>query len=234
MATLRQTFSDIASAIRAKGVSGTFKPIDMASKIGEIQAGGSEPTNPKASFTYDSSSTIVVPKTLVVDMMAMTDLRYCFYNCSSMTSLVLPDGFGMNAVKLGGCFASCTSLTSLVLPDGFGMNAVSLSLGRVGCFYSCSHLTTLHLPTGFGQNSTDNGACFSLCVSLTTITGNPNFKATVDLAPCIKLTHDSLMVVINGLQTVTTTQTLLLGETNLAKLSDAEKQIATDKGWTLA
>ena len=37
MATLRQTFSDIASAIRAKGVSGSFKPIDMASKIGEIQ-----------------------------------------------------------------------------------------------------------------------------------------------------------------------------------------------------
>ena len=37
MATLRQTFSDIASAIRAKGVSGTMKPIEMASKIGEIQ-----------------------------------------------------------------------------------------------------------------------------------------------------------------------------------------------------
>ena len=39
MATLRQTFSDIASAIRAKGVSGTMKPIEMASKIGEIQQG---------------------------------------------------------------------------------------------------------------------------------------------------------------------------------------------------
>ena len=39
MATLRQTFSDIASAIRVKGVSGSFKPIDMASKIGEIQQG---------------------------------------------------------------------------------------------------------------------------------------------------------------------------------------------------
>ena len=39
MATLRQTFSDIASAIRAKGVSGSFKPIEMASKIGEIQQG---------------------------------------------------------------------------------------------------------------------------------------------------------------------------------------------------
>ena len=42
------------------------------------------------------------------------------------------------------------------------------------------------------------------------------------------------MVVINGLQTVTSTQTLTLGTDNLAKLSDAEKQIATDKGWTLA
>lgn len=39
MATLRQTFSDIASAIRAKGVSGTMKPIEMASKIGQIQQG---------------------------------------------------------------------------------------------------------------------------------------------------------------------------------------------------
>ena len=38
MATLRQTFSDIANAIRAKGVSGSFKPIEMASKIGEIRS----------------------------------------------------------------------------------------------------------------------------------------------------------------------------------------------------
>ena len=53
MATLRQTFSDIASAIRAKGVSGTMKPIEMASKIGEIKTGGSEPTNPRAVFAYD-------------------------------------------------------------------------------------------------------------------------------------------------------------------------------------
>ena len=39
MTILRQTFSDIADAIRAKGVSGTMKPIDMASKIGQIQKG---------------------------------------------------------------------------------------------------------------------------------------------------------------------------------------------------
>lgn len=42
MATLRQVFSDIADAIRSKGITGLFKPIDMAQKIGEIQTGGSE------------------------------------------------------------------------------------------------------------------------------------------------------------------------------------------------
>ena len=81
MATLRQVFHDIAEAIRAKGITGTFKPIDMASKIGEIQSGGSEPTNPRAVFAGDESTSIVVPKTLVVDMLAMTNLKYCFYNC---------------------------------------------------------------------------------------------------------------------------------------------------------
>ena len=38
MATLRQVFHDIADAIRSKGITGLFKPIDMASKIGEIRS----------------------------------------------------------------------------------------------------------------------------------------------------------------------------------------------------
>lgn len=94
-------------------------------------------------------------------------------------------------------------------------------------------MTTLHLPAGFGQNATNLNHCFRNCAALTTITGNPNFKTSL-LLGLPNLTHDSLMVVINGLQTVTSTQTLTLGTENLAKLTDAEKQIATDKGWTLA
>lgn len=50
-----------------------------------------------------------------------------------------------------------------------------------------------------------------------------------------KLSHDSLMSIINALQTKTSgTWTVTLGATNLAKLTDAEKAIATQKGWTLA
>ena len=51
------------------------------------------------------------------------------------------------------------------------------------------------------------------------------------------LTHDSLMSIINHLKDfsgTTTTMTCTLGATNLAKLTDAEKAIATEKGWSLA
>ena len=59
MATLRQVFHDIAESIRAKGVSGTFKPIDMASKIGEIQTGGSEDYG-YLTFTGEEATTLTL------------------------------------------------------------------------------------------------------------------------------------------------------------------------------
>ena len=299
----------LKTAIAAKGVAvpeGT-KLTGMPALVGQIST-EPEPTNPRASFAYDESASIVVPKTLVVDMMSVTNLANCFFQCSSLTSLHLPDGFGQNATTFASCFfqcssltslhlpdvfgqnatsfdncfSQCSSLTSLHLPDGFGQNATSFAycffqcssltslhlpdgFGQnattfASCFYQCSSLTSLHLPDGFGQNATSFAYCFYNCSSLTSlhlpdgfgqnatsfvrtfynctalkdITGNPNFKISFDLSPCPNLTHDSLMVVINGLQTVTETQTLTLGTTNLAKLTDEEKKVATDKGWTLA
>lgn len=94
-------------------------------------------------------------------------------------------------------------------------------------------MVSLTLPDGFGAAATNLDYCFSFDKSLADITGTPNFKASLDLHYCTNLTHDSLMIIINGLQTVTG-KTLTLGTENIAKLTDAEKQIATDKGWTLA
>ena len=161
---------------------------------------------------------------------AATSLLKCFENCVALTSLSLPAGFGQAATSLGSCFENCITLTSLSLPAGFGQAATNVTR----CFFGCVSLVSLVLPTGFGQAATNLGNCFHGCLSLADITGNPNFKASLDLSGCTELTHDSLMVVINGLQTVTTTQKLMLGTGNLEKLTDEEKKVATDKGWTLA
>ena len=61
-----------------------------------------------------------------------------------------------------------------------------------------------------------------------------NIKVSFNISTTA-LQHDALVELINnGLATVTTTQTLTMGSTKLALLSDSEKQVALDKGWTLA
>lgn len=49
------------------------------------------------------------------------------------------------------------------------------------------------------------------------------------------LTHESLINILNALpNTSTADRTLTIGETNIAKLTDAELAIGTNKGWTIA
>ena len=228
---VKNAHAALKTAIAAKGVDvpeGT-KLTDMPALVEQIST-EPVPTNPRAVFAFDDATSLVVPNTLVVDFSSATNLNSLFYSNTALTSIALPAGFGQNATNLGYCFYYCTALTSLALPAGFGSAATNIG----SCFYKCSALISLTLPAGFGQNATNIGSCFSGCSQLTNITGNPNFKVNVDFSSSKKLTHDSIMVVINGLQTVTSKQTLKLGSTNLAKLTEADKKIATDKGWTLA
>ena len=48
------------------------------------------------------------------------------------------------------------------------------------------------------------------------------------------LSKESIMNIINCLCETTETLTLTLGSTNMAKLTEAEIAIATNKGWTVA
>ena len=280
---MKNAHAALKTAIATKGVDvpdGT-KLTDMPALVEQIST-EPVPTNARASFAGDVAvSNLVVPKIMVVDMMAIDNLKYFFY-ANNMTSLTLPEGFGKSTTTLQDCFNGCSHLTSLTLPAGFGQNATRLDnalracyslrhlelpagfgqnatyLGACffdninlpslelpagfgqkatnvdHCFRFCKSMTSLTLPDGFGQNATSTVYCFDGCNALETIIGNPNFKVSIDISYCKKLTHDSLMVIINGLQTVTTTQKLTLGSTNLAKLTEADKKIATDKGWTLA
>ena len=52
--------------------------------------------------------------------------------------------------------------------------------------------------------------------------------------PALEATRESLLWYLNSLAKIATTKTLPIGSTNLAKLTDEDKKIATDKGWTLA
>ena len=61
---------------------------------------------------------------------------------------------------------------------------------------------------------------------------------TLDISHLTQLDHSSLLLIINGLYDYvgagsSGTRNIKLGDVNLAKLSDEEKAIATNKGWTI-
>lgn len=119
-------------------------------------------------------------------------------------------------------------------------NIERVSLGNVDVsrsFMVYAHNSGLH--TLEINNCTFNQVTSSSnwSTKLQNITGElTGWKIALNLSNCVNLTHDSLMNIINGLADLTgaTAETLTLGATNLAKLTDEEKAIATAKNWTLA
>lgn len=69
------------------------------------------------------------------------------------------------------------------------------------------------------------------------ITFGGTIGQNIDFHWCTQLSHDNLMSAINCLKDysgTSGTHTLTIGTNNLAKLTDSEKAIATQRGWTLA
>ena len=57
---------------------------------------------------------------------------------------------------------------------------------------------------------------------------------SMDFSSNTKLSTTSLLDIIDNLATVTTSQTLTLGATNLAKLTEEQIAGAVNKGWTVS
>ena len=100
-------------------------------------------------------------------------------------------------------------------------------------FNNCTNLVTIEKLIMSADNK---GSMFGGCKVLENLTIDGVIGQDFIISDCTKLTHDSLMSIIDHLETKTSgTFTLSLGATNLAKLTDAEKAIVTqEKKWTLA
>ena len=87
------------------------------------------------------------------------------------------------------------------------------------------------------SNVQSAGGLFNHCFQLTSLQFGTGLKTSTSFVDCNNLTVESLLTIINGIADVKNTGVnpiLTLGATNLAKLSDEQKAIATAKGWTLA
>ena len=159
----------------------------------------------------------------------VTSMSSMFQNCNNLTSLDV-SGFDTGDVNtMSSMFDGCNSLTSLDV-SGFNTSSVT-NMNYV--FYGCSSLTSLDL-SGFDTSKVNTmSSMFYNCSKLTELDSMQNISVHLDLSYTI-LDVTSLLDVIDNLTTVTTTQELTLGSTLLAKLSESQIAIATNKGWAVA
>ena len=152
----------------------------------------------------------------------------CAYSTATSFEGAIQYNDTSNVTKMESMFSSCISLTSI--PQ---LNTNKVKTMR-NMFYNCSKLTTI--PQLDVSNVVNMNDMFYNCSNLKTI-HMINMKVNFDISSSTKFTREALVEIINNCYDVTTlnkTAKLTMGSTNLAKLTDEDKLIATNKGWTLA
>lgn len=167
-ATADDIRADKTAYVASGKVTGTIEDYD----------GSSEPASGKSLFAQmvDGSLTEVSAS----DLAGITKIsEYAFYECSSLTSITIPD----SVTSIGKyAFYGCSNLTSITIPD-------SVTSFSIYVFANCNRLTSIMIPdsvTSIGDyafyycgltsitipdsvTSIGNSA-FSICNSLTSIT----------------------------------------------------------------
>lgn len=167
------------------------------------------------------------------------DMSYMFYNCYNLTSIPKLDTSKVTIMDY--MFSHCTKLVSIPELDTSKVTNMNYM------FYNCKKLVSV--PELDASKVTGMYGMFANCSSLENFGGFKNlgeaykvpgtanyYKA--DLSSCPNLSHDSLMNVINNLYDIKTKgcnpQQLVLGSTNLEKLTEEEIAMATNKGWNVS
>ena len=159
-----------------------------------------------------------------------TNFNRMFISCNKLTSI--PQLDTSNGTDFSGVFYYCWSLTSIPpLDTSKGTNFSYM-------FYDCKALTTISLLNMSSMSDTSCINMFYNCTALKNIT----FEGTIPVRGNMSvfsysnnLTVESLMSFINALTNMNSsaTYTITIGSTNLAKLTEEQIQIATDKRITL-
>lgn len=142
---LTSIFLLCCSVMQAEEIDGINYSLNSSEKTAEV-----------LSISNKYSGDITIPETVEYNGVTynVTSIgNDAFYNCSSLTSIDLPDGI----TSIGGqAFRYCSSLISIDLPDGVS------SIGNYA-FSSCSSLTSIDLPDSL---TSIGGEAFYDCSSL--------------------------------------------------------------------
>ena len=202
----------LATNLVSKGVSaeGTETTTELINKVNDIESGGTSVINPEWTdwryFSYYDNRNDLVARLKYSDTANGKKFSNMFNYCGALTSI--PQLDTSNGKNFGSMFNNCRALTSISLLNMSNVSGTNWS----SMFYNCPAL----------KNVTFEGTI--------PVRGNMSVFSS-----CPNLTVESLMSFINALTNMsdTATYTITIGSTNLAKLTEEQIQIATDKRITL-
>ena len=157
----------------------------------------------------------------LLDTSSVTNMSTMFHSCSSL--ITIPQLDTSSVIYMNGMFNNCNSLITIPQLNTSSVTDIN------GMFYNCSSPETLGGFLNLGQ------------AYKTTASANySSYK--LDLSSCKKLTEQSLINVLTNLYDIKTkgckAQQVVIGSTNLAKLTSEEGQQALSnaqaKGWTIS
>ena len=151
---------------------------------------------------------------------------YLFYEYkgTSVDDLIQPSDTE-NVTAMNAMFSNCRNLTTIPLLNTSNVTTMH------NMFFNCGKLTTV--PALNVSNVVGTNNMFYNCTNLKSILMT-NIGTDLDISASTKFERSDLVTILNNLKTVVSSKTLAMGATNLAKLTNEDKAIATNKGWTLA
>lgn len=164
-----------------------------------------------------------------------TQMGSAFYGCSSLEEvhfINIPTGISININNM-------FSLAPNIIPDKLKTvsfspkininNAQLLFNGRTAIENIIGELDFSFIEDANSQNLPFNG-----CYSLKEVRfPKESIKYNLSFRQSSQLSDESIQNILDGLATVSSTQTLSLNSGVYAKLTEEQKQSATDKGWTI-
>lgn len=163
----------------------------------------------------------------VVNFFAMFDEGY------KIKTLDVSNWNTRSAKNMEWIFCRCSSLTTLDVSNWDTSNVTNM----LSMFNECTSLTTLDVSNWDMTNVENVQKMFNSDRKLSVIKCDglklPNIelsKIGLNVSP---LTVDSIVGLLNALPQSDKGYSFQIGSDNIAKLSDEQKAIATDKGWTL-
>lgn len=207
----------LAATLTSKGVTATADETTTAlvNKVADITSGDDSVLR---GLMQRNVTEIVIP--YGVESIGVYTF-YCYYNLKNIN---LP-----SSVKIinDRAFQGCSNLEKVVLEDG-------LKKINNRAFHTCTNLKTINLPSSLESISNE---IFYQDTNLEFLTLGDGFNANnLNLSASTLYARETIVSWLNALsdRTGQPAYKLTIGATNLAKLTEEDILIATNKNWTLA